>query len=521
MAYIKKTNWQYNDVPTENDVNRWEQGIADAHTPGFATDAIIGNRTIDDSVAAASGSDTPTRLWSKLGNMIKAITGKSNWYTAPAKTLEDVNIHIGAGGTVHAAATSSVAGFMSAADKTKLDGIASGANNYIHPSSHPASMITVADAGGLIVATDAEGAFQEIAAGYPISAMARQALINGNFDIWQRGTSFANPSSGAYLADRWQVAYSADGGTLPTTITHSRQVLTPGEITGSFYCDRVTVNGAGSGLGMNANYRKVQKVENGVRYLSGAGKKITVSFWAKSNIANKKIGVYLVQNFGSGGSPSAQEIINGTKFTLSNTWTKYTFTFNTNTLGGKLFGSNDDDYLAIGIHYMWGSAFAALVGDTVSESFVGAGNIDIAQVQVCSGDVALPFQPRSFAEELALCQRYYEKSYDISTVPGSNTGVGAFGYTQGFTRVSGGSYFGEFFTPFKKSKRTTPTITIYSISGAINALRNASTGLDVAFSSPTFNAGQSGFNIGSLSSVTNAVNAGDSVLHHWAADAEL
>lgn len=42
----------------------------------------------------------------------------------------------------HEKATTSEAGFMSAEDKTKLNGIASGANNYTHPASHPASMIT-------------------------------------------------------------------------------------------------------------------------------------------------------------------------------------------------------------------------------------------------------------------------------------------------------------------------------------------------------------------------------------------
>lgn len=42
--------------------------------------------------------------------------------------------HVGAGGAAHAAATTTVAGFLSSADKTKLDGVAAGANNYVHPS---------------------------------------------------------------------------------------------------------------------------------------------------------------------------------------------------------------------------------------------------------------------------------------------------------------------------------------------------------------------------------------------------
>lgn len=54
----------------------------------------------------------------------------------------------------HSAATTSAAGFMSGADKTKLDGIATGANAYTHPESHPPSIIAQ-DASNRFV-TDAE-----------------------------------------------------------------------------------------------------------------------------------------------------------------------------------------------------------------------------------------------------------------------------------------------------------------------------------------------------------------------------
>ncbi len=61
------------------------------HPDGSVTDAKIGNRTISDTVTAADGADTPTRLWSKLGNMVKQITGKANWWIPPAVTLEAIN----------------------------------------------------------------------------------------------------------------------------------------------------------------------------------------------------------------------------------------------------------------------------------------------------------------------------------------------------------------------------------------------------------------------------------------------
>lgn len=59
-------------------------------------------------------------------------------------------------GHAHGTATASAAGFMSAADKTKLDGVAANANNYAHPANHPPSIITQ-DASNRFV-TDAEKA---------------------------------------------------------------------------------------------------------------------------------------------------------------------------------------------------------------------------------------------------------------------------------------------------------------------------------------------------------------------------
>ena len=62
--------------------------------------------------------------------------------------------HVGSGGTTHANASITVAGFLSATDKTKLDGVATGATNYVHPANHPPSVITQ-DASNRFV-TDAE-----------------------------------------------------------------------------------------------------------------------------------------------------------------------------------------------------------------------------------------------------------------------------------------------------------------------------------------------------------------------------
>lgn len=273
-------------------------------------------------------------------------------------------------------------------------------------------------------------AYSEYDAAYfdlvPNHSMSRQAIMNGNFDVWQRGTPSSTITDATifYTADRWYDYHADDGGTLPT-LTRSRQALTPGDIPNAFYYSRLATNGAGTSLGVSSIGTLTQRIEYGTRSLCGNGKKVTISFWAKSDISNKKIGIYAHQTYGTGGSPTSSETINGTNWTLTSNWTKYTHTFTTNTLVGKTFGTNYDDYFGIYITYMWGTTTDERVGATTAETYVGSGNIDVAQVQLCTGEVALPFQPKSFEEELRACQRYFQafNAGDGMGVCYSTTGV--------------------------------------------------------------------------------------------------
>ena len=117
---------------------------------------------------------------------------------------------------------------------------------------------------------------------YPSSGTlsSRNKLINGNFDVWQRGTSFSSTVSGtsAYTADRWK----AGGG---TSTTVSRQAFTlgqtdvPGEPT--YYARWAITNNS-------QNYEFQQRIED-VRTL--AGKKATISFYARLTTGTITVGV--------------------------------------------------------------------------------------------------------------------------------------------------------------------------------------------------------------------------------------
>jgi hypothetical protein len=142
---------------------------------------------------------------------------------------------------------------------------------------------------------------------------------------------------------------------------------------------------------------------------------------------------------------------------------------------------------------------------------VGTGTTDIAQLQVNSGDTSLPFQPKSFAEEFALCQRYYEKSYDDDVVPGSATANGSIWWTS-----RGADTMDQTNIRFKVNKRVSPTMTIYSTgTGAIGKAKDGIALVDIPI--VTGNTGKTGSEV---AAATNTVS-GHYYSFHYAADAEL
>lgn len=82
-----------------------------------------------------------------------AVVATDSILVAIGKLQAQINGHFGVGGSTHPNATTSVSGFMSGADKTKLDGVATGANNYTHPN-HSGDVTSVGD-GAQTIANNA------------------------------------------------------------------------------------------------------------------------------------------------------------------------------------------------------------------------------------------------------------------------------------------------------------------------------------------------------------------------------
>jgi hypothetical protein len=209
----------------------------------------------------------------------------------------------------------------------------------------------------------------------------KNKIINGDFTVAQRGTSFSNPATGAFSLDRWSCTY---GGAI-TTWAISQQSFTPGAapVAGYespfFYRSSITTIGTGSDIDHG------QKIED-VRTF--AGQTVTLSFYAKADSSRTSL-IYFVQVFGTGGSGAV--VTSTTNISVTTSWQRFSATFAIPSISGKTVGTGS--YLLPSIRQVAASGSV----------------LDIWGVQVEAGNVATPFTTASgsLGGELALCQRYY------------------------------------------------------------------------------------------------------------------
>lgn len=210
-------------------------------------------------------------------------------------------------------------------------------------------------------------------------------IINGNFDLWNYGTS--QTTSGSFSADRWFCSHAAI-----TSKTASQQAFALGQtdVPGEpvwFMRQEVTTASAAN------EYCILTQRVYGVNTL--AGKTVTLSFYAKAD-AVKNISIEFYQNFGTGGS-AAVAAIGVDKFGLTTNWARYTVTADITSISGKTVGPLN--YLEVVFWFTCGSDRAARTDSLGNQS----GTFDIANVALVEGADLAPLV-KSVSEEQALCQ---------------------------------------------------------------------------------------------------------------------
>lgn len=234
--------------------------------------------------------------------------------------------------------------------------------------------------GPLILAADPTVALGAVtkqhAENIPVNAMSRQGLINANFDVWQRGISFS--TTNAYTADRWQLFHNHTAVTatqqasfLPDGSRNNMRLTNVTRGTGSYFEILQAIETANCLAFINKNCTLSFQVRKSSGLAAGdVVAKImytTVNDDAGINVANGvAVGTVTV--------PNASMTTSFQNFSVT-----ATVPANARTLGVLLILNNsptDGQY------------------------------VEFSQVQLCQGSAALPFQPRSYGEELKLCERY-------------------------------------------------------------------------------------------------------------------
>lgn len=374
-----------------------------------------------DGQAPSSVDDSGRAMMGRVAEIVKdlggALTagGTANALTVTANSAFTTNVN-GRFLALRIATTNTAASTLS------VNSIGAKAIRKMLTSGESALVGNEMRAGGIYIfeyseaLNSAAGAWLLLNPSLPPAFGRHNFLINGNFDIAQRGASFTPAAnSDVYTLDRWVTRYDSGSGLTTTQVAHTvGQANVPGEPT---YFIRLVSTGSTGGT-----VQLLQKAED-VRTL--AGKTVTLAFYGRISSGTLAFTPFITQNFGGGGS--ADVVTNGTAGTLTTTFQKFTSVITLPSISGKTIGTD---------------SFLKVVPHSVT---AGARTVEFSRISLLEGDASAeadPFFPRHIRQEIANCQRYYEISSSLRFHGQATSGV-----------VFGATAF------FKVTKRATPTIT--------------------------------------------------------------
>ena len=348
----------------------------------------------------------------------------------------------------------------------------------------------------------------------------KNRIINGNMVIDQRNASAATANTiNGYTLDRWAVFQTTTGKLIAQQNAGS---VTPP--LGFINYLGVTSQSAYS-IGSSDYYMIDQRIEGlniaDLGWGTANAKTVTLSFQVYSSLTG---------TFGGSLRNSAFNRSYPFTYTISsaNTWTQASITIAGDTSGtwSTTNGIGIDLDFGLGV----GSTLSGTAGTWASASYLSAtgatsvvgtngATFYITGVQLEVGSSATGFEYVDYTSELAMCQRYYQKSFDIGTAPVQNSGTYS-GAAQYVVVVTGSVYYGQTIN-FPVFMRTAPTITFYSPGAATTNWWNRSANVASGPSSLLFSAAYPN----SFTAVNNPQVVGDTASHtisvHWAATAEL
>lgn len=322
--------------------------------------------------------------------------------------------------------------------------------------------------------------------------IGKNRLINGSMRWWQRGSNFTAPG---YSVDRWY--FNAGGVSSPSL---SRNAIASGSFdTECIYFAKIAYGAVTDA----ANHYVVleQQMEN---VTTLAGRTVTVSLKVfNSGATGRQIAIEFGQSFGAGGSAQVSGI-GAAKYSLAAGINTVTHTVQIPSINGKTVGANNS--LILTLWATGGSNFNARNASLGVQS----GDLHFTQVQLEEGSSASAFDYRPDGVELALCRRFYRKSYMQSDAPGTNTNAGRFTAGNGANT----NQINRFCVQLGEPMRAPPSLVIYGAPSGTPGVVSQADGSNITAVVEAI--GDASFNVG-----WNNTNGQWGGWFQWTADAEI
>jgi hypothetical protein len=301
--------------------------------------------------------------------------------------------------------------------KVKIQGHASGTGvlTVTAPNTSTDRTITLPDATDTLIGTATSDA---LTTRVNATGGRKNMVMNGAMQINQRGTTATGGSAALHYGacDRWRMYQE----TTAAAYTLSQDSNSPDGF-GSSY--KVDVTTADSTLDAADRADLIYRFEgNELQHLkkgTASAESVTLSFW----VSSPKTGTHIVEFYDL---DNVRQISKAYTVNSANTWEYKTITYAGDTTGA--YGNDVNASVQISFWLMagsnltsgtlntsWGSVTAAnrAVGQ-VNVMDSTSNNFYLTGVQLELGSVATDFEYRSYAEELALCQRYYQTSGTVT-----------------------------------------------------------------------------------------------------------
>jgi hypothetical protein len=294
----------------------------------------------------------------------------------------------------------------------------------------------------------------------------RNIVINGAMQVFQRGTSHTSITTSGYRADRFRSAISNLG-----TWTITQDSDAPSGFSNSLKYDCTTADASPSASNNIFIQHKIegQNVQHLKKGTSDA-EKVTVQFYVKCNkTGNVQCNIRDRDN--------TRQISSIITINSANTWEKKVFTIVGDTTG-TLDNDNESSFeiewwLDAGSNYTTGTTPTAweavsetdrAVGTTIALGDSTDNYFQLTGVQMEVGEQATSFEHRSFGEELALCQRYFETGNinSVSSFITTNVVIGTL-YFATTKRANPAVSYPTLFTVYVSS--STPSLSGHTTSG--------------------------------------------------------